>query len=296
MTKVAHISDVHLGPLPAISFIELMNKRLSGFANWKLSRGKNMPEGQLQQLTEHLKLQNPELIAVSGDLVNLALPLEFDGARAWLEQLGSSEQVAVIPGNHDAYLASGLGMATEKWGAYMKGSTLSDHQFPYWRQQGCVALIGCSSAIATPPFFAHGEFDEAQAARLLEILKLTKDAGLYRIVMIHHPPHDDVKQIWRRGLKGRDLFRKIIKDQGAELVLHGHLHRSMIHPIAGPNGDIPLIGIASAAAGYGGKHPPARYNLFDVHKVGRRFECQMTEFGYQRVGDGITKRLEMMLD
>lgn len=296
MTKVAHISDVHLGPLPRISPFELMNKRLTGYANWKLSRHTGMSEGLLAELTDHLKLQKPELVAISGDLVNLALPTEFERARQWLEALGTSQQVAVIPGNHDAYVRTGLQDAVAKWGDYMKGNTLSDHQFPYWRQEGCVALIGCSSAIATPPFFAHGAFDEAQAERLIEILKLTKQAGLYRIVMIHHPPHDDVKQIWRRGLKGRDLFRKVIKDQGAELILHGHLHRSMIHPMDSPTGDIPLIGIASAAAGNGGKYPPARYNLFDVQKVGNRFECQMSEFGFQRIGDGITKRLEMMLD
>jgi len=296
MTKVAHISDVHLGPLPAISPLELVSKRLTGYANWKLSRHANMPEGLLSQLTEHLKAQKPQLTAVSGDLVNLALPKEFENARKWLEELGPSEQIAVIPGNHDAYVSQGMSMATEQWGDYMKGLNLSGNQFPFWRQEGCVALIGCSSAIATPPFFAHGEFDEAQAERLLEILKLTREAGLYQIIMIHHPPHDDVKQIWRRGLKGRELFRKVIKDQGANLVLHGHLHRSMIHSLDGPNGEIPLIGIASAAAGHGGKYPPARYNLFDIQKVGSKFECQLTEFGYQRIGDGITKRLEMMLD
>lgn len=296
MTKVAHISDVHLGPLPRISPFQLMNKRLTGYANWKLARHANMPEGLLTQLTDHLKMQAPELIAVSGDLVNLALPKEFEAAKTWLEELGPSEQIAVIPGNHDAYVKDGLASATEQWGDYMKGMTLSEQQFPYWRQEGCVALIGCSSAITTPPFFAHGEFDEAQAERLIEILKLTGDAGLYRIVMIHHPPHDDVKQIWRRGLKGRDLFRKTIKDHGAELVLHGHLHRSMINPLPGPTGDIPLIGIASAASGNGGKYPPARYNLFDVQKIGNKFECQMTEFGYQRIGDGVTKRLEMVIN
>ena len=296
MTKVAHISDVHLGPLPRISPIQLMNKRLTGYANWKLARHANMPEGLLTQLTDHLKTQAPDLVAVSGDLVNLALPKEFETAKNWLENLGPSEQIAVIPGNHDAYVKEGLESATDQWGDYMKGMTLSDQQFPFWRQEGCVALIGCSSAITTPPFFAHGEFDEAQAERLIEILKLTGDAGLYRIVMIHHPPHDDVKQIWRRGLKGRDLFRRVIKDQGAELVLHGHLHRSMINPLPGPKGDIPLIGIASAASGNGGKYPPARYNLFDIQKVGDKFECQMTEYGYQRIGDGVTKRLEMILN
>ena len=295
MTKVAHISDIHLGPLPRVLPHQLFSKRATGYANWKLARKNAMPFEKLAQLTDHLKMQDPDLIAVSGDLVNLALPKEIDAARQWLDALGPAEQVAVVPGNHDAYVRGSLEKAIEKWGDFMKGMTLSEHQFPFWRQLDGIALIGCSSAVVTPPFFATGDFDEAQGERLAEILKLTGDAGLYRIVMIHHPPHDEVKQIWRRGLNGRKLFRKVIKSEGADLVLHGHLHKSMVHPLDGPNGEIPMIGIASAAAGNGGKHAPARYNLFDIQKVGSTFECQMTEYGYQRVGDGITKRLELRL-
>ncbi len=135
MTKVAHISDIHLGPLPRISPFQLMNKRLTGYANWKLARHANMASGLLTQLTDHLRAQTPNLIAVSGDLVNLALPMEFEAAKTWLEELGPSNQVAVIPGNHDAYLLQGLETATEQWGEYMKGMTLSDQQFPFWRQE-----------------------------------------------------------------------------------------------------------------------------------------------------------------
>lgn len=295
MTKVAQISDIHLSPLPRIELKQLLSKRATGYANWILSRKASMPSGLLTQLTEHLRLQKPDLIAVSGDLVNLSLPGEIEAARAWLEALGDPDKVAVVPGNHDAYIPGALDAAKDSWGDYMKGMTLSEHQFPYWRQESGVALIGCSSAIVTPPFFAHGAFDEEQGERLREILKLTKEAGLYRIVMIHHPPHDEVRQIWRRGLHGRVLFRSIIKDQGADLVLHGHLHKSMITPIEGPFGEVPLIGVASAAAGNGGKHAPARYNLFDIRKVGSTYECKMTEYGFQRVGDGISKRLEILL-
>jgi 3',5'-cyclic AMP phosphodiesterase CpdA len=295
MTKVAQISDIHLSPLPRIKLKQLFSKRATGYANWIFSRKASMPHGLLAQLTEHLCAQKPDMIAVSGDLVNLSLPGEIEAARAWLEALGDPDKVAVVPGNHDAYVPGALDAVKNSWGDYMKGMTLSDHDFPFWRQEDGVALIGCSSAIVTPPFFAHGAFDEEQGERLREILKLTKQAGLYRIVMIHHPPHDEVRQIWRRGLHGRELFRDIIKDQGADLVLHGHLHKSMVTPIEGPSGEVPVIGVASAAAGNGGKSAPARYNLFDIRKVGSSYECLMTEYGYQRVGDGISKRLEILL-
>jgi hypothetical protein len=47
---------------------------------------------------------------------------------------------------------------------------------------------------------------------------------------------------------------------GAELVLHGHLHRSLLGRIAGPAGDIPVMGVVSASTdpdshyGAGGYH------------------------------------------
>ena len=38
MFRLAHLSDPHLGPLPPVRLRELMNKRLTGYANWRLGR------------------------------------------------------------------------------------------------------------------------------------------------------------------------------------------------------------------------------------------------------------------
>ena len=51
-----------------------------------------------------IKASSPDHLAVTGDLVNLALDAEIEMARYWLETLGSPHDVSVVPGNHDAYV------------------------------------------------------------------------------------------------------------------------------------------------------------------------------------------------
>ncbi len=38
MITLAHISDVHLAPLPPVRWFELANKRVTGYLNWRLRR------------------------------------------------------------------------------------------------------------------------------------------------------------------------------------------------------------------------------------------------------------------
>ena len=113
----------------------------------------------------------------------------------------------------------------------------------------------------------------------------------------HDPSSADVENGGkaRIGLGGADLFRHAIADAGAELVLHGHLHRTEIGALPGPKGDVPLLGIAAASADVACGEEPARYNLFEIERAGAGHICTLTEYGYQRVGDGIVKRLRMRL-
>ena len=95
--------------------------------------------------------------------------------------------------------------------------------FPYLRERGDVALIGVSTARATAPFMANGFFMEGQAGRLGKILARRARQGLFRVIMIHHPPvRGAVSQ--QKRLFGIARFHKIIRRHGAELVLHGHSH------------------------------------------------------------------------
>lgn len=295
MITLAHISDIHLSPLPKISLRELASKRLTGWINWQMARGQNMRRDTLTALIAHLKNQQPDVTAVTGDLVNLALDDEAARAANWLSALGDPKTVCAIPGNHDAYVRGALETALGAYGPYMAGETLDESPFPYVRRFGQVALVGLSSAVATPPFFAAGKLGADQIARLRKLLKLLGDAGFFRIVMIHHPPHHEFARSKRLGLWDGSDFRAVIKEAGAELILHGHTHLSSINAVPGQDKEVPVVGVAAASSAPEGHDAPGRYNLFRIEKVGSEWSCLMREYGYQRIGDEIALRLQMRI-
>ncbi|MCS6761485.1 MAG: metallophosphoesterase [Candidatus Devosia symbiotica] len=295
MITLAHISDIHLSPMPEVSWRDLLGKRLTGYLNWKLRRHDELNSKTLTSLMSHLQAQKADFTAITGDLVNLALPVEIERAGAWLGALGLADKIAVCPGNHDAYVPGALELARKSWGEYLKGETLDEGAFPFVRRIGELAVISCSSAVPTRPFLAIGRFDEQQAHRLGRILKVMGEADYFRTVLIHHPPNPELQHS-SFGLKGHKLFREVIVKHGAELILHGHTHHSSIHSIPGKNREVPVVGVAAASAAQGGTlDDPARYNLFRIERLGDSWTCTMREYGYQRLGTEIVMRLQMRI-
>lgn len=293
MTTLAHISDIHLGPMPRVAVTDLVGKRLTGYLNWKMMRRDTLSGEGLTNLVRHMQAQTPDFIAVTGDLTNLALPVEIDRAGEWLKSVGPTDLVCVAPGNHDAYVPGALERAERGWGGYLQGETLDNTIYPFVRRIGDIAIITCSSAIPTKPFMAIGQFDEAQAERLGRFLDSLD--SLFRVVLIHHPPNPELQNP-SFGLKGYRLFCSVIKEHGAELVLHGHTHRSSIHNIPGKGHDVPVIGVAAAGAAQGGAmDDPARYNWFEVERNGDGWSCTMREFGYQKGNMDIVMRMQMRI-
>lgn len=296
MITLAHLSDIHLAPLPPVRAKDLFNKRITGFANWKIKRQKTLDGEGLTTLVHHMQSQQPDFVAVTGDLVNLALDAEINTAYNWLQTVGPPERVCVSPGNHDAYISGQLEKALERWDGYVLGETVDENMFPFVRRVGEVAVVSCNSAIPTLPWLAAGRFEEDQQKRLTRCLKLLGEAGYFRVVLIHHPPNQEARHP-RYGLWGARNFRRAIAEAGAELVLHGHTHKSTIFAIPGPRGDVPVVGVAAAGTAQAdtGGHDPARYNLFRIERVGTNWQCTMREFGFQRLHTDIVQRLSVRI-
>jgi 3',5'-cyclic AMP phosphodiesterase CpdA len=267
MFRLAHISDVHLGPLPAVTYRDLASKRVVGYVNWQRNRRRHMVDAVTDTLVADLRANEPAHLAVTGDLVNLALDGEIEMARLWLETLGPPENVSMVPGNHDAYVPGAFDKACRLWAAWMTGDgverPVSRETFPYLRVRENIALIGVSTARATAPFMANGFFREGQAARLEKILEETGRRGLFRVIMIHHPPVRGAVSQHKR-LFGISRFHKAMRRCGAELILHGHSHLPSLNFIEGKGNRIPVVGVAAAGQAPGGSHPAAQYNLLDI--------------------------------
>ncbi len=260
MFTFAHLSDPHL-PLPAVRWRELLSKRATGWLSWRQRRQFiHRPEALAAALAD-LRAARPDHIVVTGDIANISTLAEFRQAADWLGKLGPPADVTVAPGNHDAYVAGGLEDCREHWGSYMAGDGAAAG-FPAVRRRGPVAFVSLSTAVPTPVFVAAGRLGDAQIARFEKAMRALAGEGLCRVVLIHHPPQKGGASR-RKGLSDAEAFRATVARVGAELVLHGHNHRTLLARIETPDGPVPVLGAASASAAPG-TVVPGGYNLIRV--------------------------------
>jgi 3',5'-cyclic AMP phosphodiesterase CpdA len=276
---LAHLSDPHLPPLPRPRLSELAGKRVLGYLNWARSRHKFHKRDVLDTLVSDMQAQVPDHIAITGDLVNLALEAEFALSRAWLESVGAPDRVTVIPGNHDAYVRATQHRFAQTWASYLAGDEASDRGglLPAVRRRGPLALISVSSAVPTPPLMATGWLGSSQLDALERILAGLSSEPAFRVLLIHHPLRSDARN--KRLTDSAELLA-LLKRLGVELVLHGHDHVHSTIWVDGPNGTIPAIGAPSASALAHGRYPAAAYNLFAIERDGAGWRCEQTVRGF----------------
>jgi 3',5'-cyclic AMP phosphodiesterase CpdA len=272
---LAHLSDPHLPPLPPPRLADLAGKRALGYLNWTRNRHKYHRRDVLDALVSDIQTQAPDHIAVTGDLVNLALEAEFSPALQWLESVGTPDRVTAVPGNHDAYVRATRHRHAQAWGSYLSGDDAADGggNFPSLRRRGPLALIGVSSAVPTPPLMATGRLGQSQLDGLGRLLARLATEEAFRVLLIHHPLRSDSR--FKRLTDSRKL-RALLKLHGVELILHGHDHVHSTIWVEGPNGAIPAVGVPSASALAHGRYPAAAYNLFSIEGDNASWRCEQT--------------------
>jgi 3',5'-cyclic AMP phosphodiesterase CpdA len=274
---LAHLSDPHLPPLPEPRLADLAGKRALGYLNWTRNRHKFHRRDVLDTLVSDLHTQVPDHIAVTGDLVNLALEAEFPLARTWLESVGAPDRVTAIPGNHDAYVRATRHRFAETFGNYLRGDDApQDETFPFLRRRGPLALIGVSSAVPTPPLMATGWLGQSQLDALDRLLAQLSTEQAFRVLLIHHPLRSKSRA---KRLTDSPQLRALLKRHGVELILHGHDHIHSTMWFDGPNRSIPAIGVPSASSLAHGHYPAAAYNLFSIERDGDTWRCEQTVRG-----------------
>jgi len=268
---LAHLSDPHLPPLPRPRPIELAGKRVLGYVNWTRNRHKYQRREVLDALVADMKAQGPDHIAVTGDLVNLALEAEFAPALAWLEGVGPPDGVTAIPGNHDAYVSATRQRFGETFLNYIAGDEPAANFFPAVRRRGPAALISLSTAVPTAPLMATGTLGRDQLAALAEVLARLSSEDVFRILLVHHPLRSKSRH---KRLTDSDALLALIRQHGVELILHGHDHVHSTMWFEGPNGNVPAVGVPSASALAHGRYPAAAYNLFAIEKDNAGWRCE----------------------
>jgi 3',5'-cyclic AMP phosphodiesterase CpdA len=285
---LAHLSDPHLADHHDIQLFDFFNKRLFGYLKWRFQRRSRHHADVLTALINDLHANQPDHIAVTGDLTHLGLPTEFLGAKKLLKKLGEPSQVTVIPGNHDAYVGSDWDRNLAHWVDYIASDDLditddmiisSRTLFPSIRVRGPIALIGVSTAQPCSIFLAVGKIGKRQLQKFQKILNDASQSDLFRVVLIHHPPVSGVVS-WRKRLTDASAFRTIIEDCGADLILHGHAHRHSRERLNARNRQVPVIGISSASALDDNSKRQARYHLYRLSQTAHGWKMQVCVRSY----------------
>ena len=142
---------------------------------------------------------------------------------------------------------------------------------------------------------ATGQLGKNQLAKLETMLVDLEREGLFRIVLIHHPPVSKTSRTLKR-LTDSDALRGVLRKSGAELVIHGHDHERSRSWIDGPGRLIPVLGVPSASGAAGdGRHEPAGYNLFEIDGAAGAWQCTAIARDLSPDGSTIGEKREALL-
>jgi 3',5'-cyclic AMP phosphodiesterase CpdA len=266
--RIAHVSDLHAFSLAGVGPLPFLSKRFAGLVNLRLHRREKHPSHLLEELVEDLNREPLDEIVVTGDLTNLALESEFRLARQLLDRLTlGPRHVTVVPGNHDVYtLDAVVRRPFHTFLSSYASSDSGDERFPFVRVRGGVAIVGVSSARPSPVPFASGSLGAEQRHRLEERLAELGRRGLFRVLLIHHPPVDN-RAAFFRGLRDRGPLQDLLRRTGCELILHGHEHRDLTQDLQGPAGPIPVSGVGSASYDHALIERRARYHVYEIDEA-----------------------------
>jgi 3',5'-cyclic AMP phosphodiesterase CpdA len=264
----AHISDPHLSDLSEVAIGQLCNKRILGYLSWRRRRRQEHRREVLDALRADLATSGIQQLLITGDLTHIGLPEEFRQVREWLDAL-ACDHISLVPGNHDSYVKARWQETYARWLPYMGGGDLQwasslDDIYPTLDFRGHIAFIGLSSARPSLPFFASGELGLRQRDKLKTLLQETGGKGFFRVVCLHHPPIPGQEKRRKHLRDGRELLA-VIEEAGAELVLHGHRHRTEIHFVSSAGREIPVLSVPSASA-LGEHGEVASYNRLQVKR------------------------------
>lgn len=174
MTVIAHVSDLHLTPVP-FPFGEGLKPAL-GWINWRRKPGAHDASIAARTLAA-VAAARPDHVALTGDLIELGLPSEFAAAGAALAELGDPDRVSWAPGNHDVYTPRAEARLQAILGGWLAPRLSSP-------RRGEVAAA------------AAGERSEAMAKTILPLSRPSADLpppGGGRAVPAHHVGEGDLR-------------------------------------------------------------------------------------------------------
>lgn len=289
MTRVAHISDLHVLDLEGVPFGRFLNKRITGYANLRFKRKAVHRSEYVRSLARALRTSDVDHVVITGDLTNLALETEFAAVKRIIEDdLGlDATKVSVIPGNHDAYTEGShrSGRFMQYFGDYVTSDIrVSDEPFPFVRLRGAVAIVGLSSALPQMPMIAAGKVGDAQLRALETILAHPEVKSRTLMLLIHHPIINPPsrRKTFTNGLRDADKLLHALRNVERGLLAHGHLHMRMLRTVDTKAGLLAVAGATSASLHHADPNKMAGYNLYEFGERGELIHVSARVFVPER--------------
>ena len=279
MFRIAHLSDLHVLSAAGVEWRRMLfNKRMTGYANLLLHRGRVYRRDYLRAVLAAAVVEADHVV-VTGDITNLSLESEYEAARALLREVAQSVEVSVVPGNHDIYLPSvhRQGRFPHHFAGFLDSDLpqfardLPAGAFPYVKLRGPVAIIGLSSAVPRPPFVSAGYLGELQLTALADLLAHPEVARRMPVVLVHHPPVDARWTIMRLrdGLVDAASLRRMLQGLSRGLILYGHTHVRVRCRLPTASGSLDVVSASGAALDHPNDAVRAGFNRYEFADDGR---------------------------
>ncbi|HYC16468.1 MAG TPA: phosphodiesterase [Pseudolabrys sp.] len=207
---IAQISDLHITPAGTLAY------------------GRVDTAAALTRAVDMINRMSPppDLVVISGDIANSALPEEYERASKLLGDL--QMPFAAIPGNHDRRTPMRRALPDPSYGT-------GESPLNAVRSVGEIDVLLIDSTVAGA---AHGELDAATLAWLDGAL--TASATRPALLFLHHPPFNTgIVYTDAIRLRNADALAALIKRHPrALLVAAGHVHRAVQTVFAGVSATI----------------------------------------------------------
>lgn len=227
---IAHISDLHIARAPLLA--EYNAKRLLGYVNYRLFRGRVYREYIAEEALAALAEDPPDLVFLTGDITQHGLLAEFDAAERLLSVLTRHNiPIIAVPGNHDIY-----GAATAEYlKAFIDRLSLAVRE----GGDGIIRLPGVEilpleQGVQTLPFFSYGIQSEEELARAA-VAWADPPNGVMRLVIGHYPVIDSHggRLLYFRGLREASLLIDFCERHQVAAYFCGHNHTRYVAAMPG---------------------------------------------------------------